>query len=67
MTNGIGTVQIKMERGVLVLQGLGQTPRGQKFIRQSVSLGVKSSSDPAFKANLKTAVEGMLAQEDLEL
>lgn len=67
MANGIGTVQVKRNHGELVVQGLGQTPRGQKFIRDTKRLGVKSSTDPQFKAKLKAAVEQMLAQEALPL
>lgn len=65
MTNGIGTVEVKRSRGEMVLLGLGKTPRGTNFVRQKKGLGVKRSSDPAFKSHLQTAVAEMLAQEAL--
>lgn len=67
MAAGIGTIQVKRERRTLVVQGLGQTPRGQKFIRQTIDLKCKSTADPAFKANLRTAVAEMFAQAPLPL
>lgn len=62
MTNGIGTVEIRRSRGKLVLRGLGQTPRGQKYIKRSVDLGVKNTADPAFKSKLAAAVTEMFAE-----
>lgn len=67
MASGIGVVRVKRERGTLVVQGLGQTPRGTNFIRQSIDLKCKSSADPAFKSNLQTAVAEMFAQSVLPL
>lgn len=56
MAAGIGTVQVKRERGKLVVQGLGKTPRGQKFIKDTVELDAAHMSDPAFKSDLAKAV-----------
>lgn len=67
MTNGIGRIEVRTERGKLVLQGLGKTPRGQNFIRETIDLGVKTSEDPEFKAHLATAVVKMLAHKELPL
>lgn len=62
MAVGIGTIQVKRERGKLVVQGLGKTPRGQKFIKDTEVLGVKSPADPDFKTQLGAAVSKMLAE-----
>lgn len=62
MAIGIGTVQVKRERGELVVQGLGKTPRGQNFIKDTETLGVKSSADPAFKGKLVAAVAKMFTE-----
>lgn len=60
MASGIGTIQVKRERGKLVLQGLGKTPRGQKFIRDTEPLSAKNMDSPSFKADLSDAVKDML-------
>lgn len=62
MAVGIGTVVVKRSRGLLVVQGLGKTPRGQNFIKDTEPLNVKSSADPAFKGNLKAAIEKMFTE-----
>lgn len=67
MASGIGTVQVKRSRGKLVVQGLGQTARGQRFIRQTIDLEVKNTRDPNFKSNLRTAIAEMFAQSPLPL
>lgn len=63
MANGIGTVQVKRERGKLVVQGLGATPRGQKYVKENVVLVAPHMSSPNFKGQLSTAVKQMLPEE----
>jgi len=60
MANGIGTVVVRRQRGKLTVQGLGQTPRGQRFIRSAVELDVDQVRDPEFKDEMATAVEKLL-------
>lgn len=60
MGSGVGTVEVRRMRGKIVVNGLGRTPRGQKFIRKTIELDVKSLDDPNFKDQLKTAIEEML-------
>lgn len=67
MAAGIGTVEIKRVRGGLVLQGLGKTPRGQNFIRQTKALKPQKMSDPGFKSALASAVEEMFEQSPLPI
>lgn len=62
MAIGIGTVEVKMSRGTLVVLGLGKTPRGTKFIRDTEALSVKSPADPKFKAELGQAIAKMFAE-----
>lgn len=67
MAHGIGTIQVKRERGKLVVQGLGQTPRGKRFIRQTVVLSAPRIGAKEFKTELSTAVSEMMAQAKLPL
>lgn len=67
MSNGIGTVEVKRSRGKLVVQGLGRTARGTKFIRTTTELKAAKLSDKNFKSEMATAVDQMLAQEALPL
>lgn len=60
MANGIGQVHVRKQRGQLVVIGFGQSPRGQKFIRDYHSLEAASPADPKFKGELKAAVEKLL-------
>lgn len=62
MAAGIATVEVRSSRGVLVVQALGRTNRGQKFIKGIVPLGVKSTTDPTFKSHLETAVAELFAE-----
>lgn len=67
MAAGIGTVEVRRARGKLVVQGLGKTARGTRYIRQTIPLSVHKTSDKDFKKQLATAVTEMLAQEELPL
>lgn len=62
MAVGIGTVQVKRSRGDLIVQGLGKTPRGQNYIKDTKPLGVKSTADPEFKTRLAAAVVEMFTE-----
>lgn len=64
MTSGIGTVEVKRQRGKLVVQGLGKTPRGQKFIRETTELKASKLTSPEFKAEMAAAVKEMLSEAD---
>lgn len=61
MANRIGAVHLRKQRGELAVYGLGQTPRGQTFIRKVVPIKATKMDDPKFKDELATAVEQMLA------
>lgn len=62
MPAGIGTVEVKKQRGKIVVNGLGQTPRGQNFIRKQKALGVARISDPKFKSEMAAAVTELLSE-----
>ena len=61
MARHYGTVVIKRQRGILTLQGLASTPRGQKFIKGEETLTVEHMHDPDFKRELATAMEKLLS------
>lgn len=63
MTHGIGDIHVKRQRGKLTVQAGGRTPRGQRYIKETIVLKAKSMADPSFKAEVTTAVDQMLAQE----
>lgn len=60
MANGIGTVEVKRQRKALTIMGMGQTPRGQKFIKKSIPITAPRMNDKKFKAELAAAVEELL-------
>lgn len=62
MANGIGTIQVKTERGTLVVQGLGRSPRGTKYIKETLALKVTTMASKDFKAQMSTAVKEMMAE-----
>ena len=61
MSAGIGTIEVKKKGKTLVIQGLGRTPRGQKYIKKHVPMNAKSTKDPGFKDEMSTILEKMLA------
>lgn len=67
MASNIGKVEVKRERGKLVVQGSGETPRGKAFIRSTVVLAAERTTDPAFKEEISAAVKEMLVQSSLPL
>lgn len=62
MSKGIASVHVRRQRGRLVVQGQGQTPRGQRFIRDTKELRVQKVSDKDFKTEMATAVDEIFAE-----
>jgi len=60
MASGIATIHVRKSKGMMAVQGDGRTPRGQKYIKETIELTVKSTADPRFKAEMATAVEKLL-------
>lgn len=63
MTVGIAQIHVKRQRGKLVVQGMGQTPRGQKYIKRSEDIAAPKMTDKEFKAELATAVAKLYGSE----
>lgn len=57
MAERYGTIQVRMERGRLVLIGMGKTGRGTAYIKKGVPIESKSPSAPDFKEKLGQAVD----------
>ncbi len=62
MASGFGTIQVKISRGTLTVQGMGETPRGQRYIRQSERLKASRISDPQFKSEMAAAIAKLFDQ-----
>lgn len=60
MANGVVAIEVKRSRGTMVVTATGQTPRGQKYLKQSIPLKVKSPADPDFKGELSAAVSELM-------
>lgn len=61
MASSYGTIHLKVVNKRLKVIGMGQTPRGQNFIKQVVGMNARSPADPKFKAELATAVDELFA------
>jgi hypothetical protein len=62
MARGIATVEVKRSHGKMIVQGLGRTPRGQKFIRYTTGLEAKGPTDKLFKTQMAQAISRMFAE-----
>jgi len=51
---------IKKTRGKIAVQAMGQTPRGQAYIKAATLLNVTSITDPKFKKEMAAAVAKLL-------
>lgn len=57
MAKTYGQIEVRRQRGKWIVQGMGQTPRGQKFIKGQAEIKATGPSDPKFKAAMATAVD----------
>jgi hypothetical protein len=57
-----GAIEVKRERGVIVVNALGRTPSGTKFIKAKKALKATKFSDKTFKAEMIAAVEELLGE-----
>lgn len=55
-------INIKKSRGRMVVQALGRTPRGQKYVKGSKVLNATSIADPKFKEEMAAAVDELLGR-----
>lgn len=63
MTKGIQFIQIVHQRGKFMVQGMGRTGRGTKFIIKQVVIDAKSIHDNDFKAKQAAAVTKLYESE----
>lgn len=56
-------IEVKKERGRLIVKAIGRGPRGQKYTKARKELAVKSMSDLNFKAQMEAAVYELLGSE----
>jgi hypothetical protein len=63
MRSGVFAVRLKIERGLLVVQSLGRTPSGQKYVKGMEKLSFTRMSDPSFKDDMSKAVDKLLSSE----
>lgn len=61
MSKGIGSVHVKFLRGNMNVIGQGQTPRGQRYIKNIIPLECRNIGAKKFKKELADAVNEMLA------
>lgn len=60
MTKGIGQVHCRGTRKRMNVIAMGQTAKGQRYIKKVLPLKAKKPSDPAFKQELAAAINELL-------
>lgn len=63
MRHRIVAIQVKEERGEMVINLLGQTPRGTRFIIKSAKAGSANAPKAELKRELDKAIRGLLPEE----
>ena len=61
MAKGIAQVHVRKTKGHMTVIAMGQTPRGQKYIKSSVPLSAIAPNDKNLKGEIASAVEEMLS------
>lgn len=54
------TIEIRKQRGKMIVQGTGRTPRGQKYIKQQEPVTPAGPGKKNLKAALATAIDKLL-------
>lgn len=60
MRSGVSGLRFKKERGRMVVQTLGRTARGQRYIKETIEIEAAGPGDPKFKGELSAAVIQLL-------
>lgn len=60
MANGIASIHVRTQRKRITVTGMGQTNRGTKYIKNSVTLKATKMTDKNFKSELAAAVNELL-------
>lgn len=63
MGHGIAAIEVKRQRGVMVVNGLGRTPRGQKYIKKSIPIEDTKGDTKKLKAEIARAVKELMPEE----
>lgn len=61
MKPGIAAVEVRRKRNKLIVQGLGKTGRGQRYIQMSLPMESAKMGALKFKEELTAAVDEILA------
>lgn len=61
MPNNVGRIDVRKQHGKMTVTSFGQTPRGQTFIRESVTLSATDPTSKKFKDELLSAVDQLLS------
>ena len=61
MGKGIAQIHVRKMKGHMTVFAMGQTPRGQKYIKSSVPLSAIAPNDKNLKGEIASAVEEMLS------
>lgn len=61
MTKGVVAYRLRKVRGTLVLEELGRTMRGTRYLKSSQALFIEDPGDPLFKENLDGAMKALTA------
>lgn len=62
MGKGIAAIHVRRTHKRVIVQAVGQTPRGQSYLKQAVALKVKFIGDENFKIELAAAVKEIDAE-----
>lgn len=57
-------IEVKLERGRLVVKALGKTPSGRPYIKARKELAAHRIRDPKFKDEMAAAVEEILGSDE---
>jgi hypothetical protein len=61
-----GTVQVRRERGRLVVQGFGRTDRGRKYLKATSVIDAPNIGESGFKSALATSVKIIFGEDGSE-
>lgn len=61
MPTSVASIHVKVQGKKLTVLGMGQTNRGQKYIKKAIPIKVAKMSDEQFKTELAAAVNEILS------
>lgn len=63
MASGISAIHVKRQQGKMMVLAMGQTPRGQRYLKDLAVLKEEQLSDSNFKASLGIAINEIMAED----